>query len=154
MKSKVKGNLINGQTREYWVNAAKQFVWPIDFDMVHISVPESEIELAKDNLMVQHFTNNGWHIQSAISVDKTKPFVAPVSSHPIFIPVKKEVIIPETLYKLNQSFRIVSSDCELKITHIEKGKIHLKYTNRDKHDLLTSEENLTKSIKRGTFLQL
>jgi len=53
--SKSPGNLIQGQTREYWVNAAKQFIWPIDFTDLQILVPEKDLQLANDDLMVCHF---------------------------------------------------------------------------------------------------
>lgn len=131
----------------YWLNAAKQIEWPVDLSERHISVPESELELASESPMVQHFINNGWHIQSAIVVGKNKVFVAPVSDGPIFKSVK---IVPETAepkYKLGAKFRIKSTECIVQIIRFEKGKVQFHYTNRNKHDLLSSEENLDRVLR-------
>jgi len=146
------GNTL-GQTKEYWQNAAKQFVWPIDFEQLHISVPEKDLELAADNLMISHFKANGWHIQSAIAVEYTKPFVAPVSDIPIFKPIEKKAE-PEPEFKYNQAFKIKSTDCKLKITSIDKKSITLSYTNRDKSDIATNPDNLAKSIRMGVWIKL
>jgi len=145
---------ILGQSREYWTNAAKQFIWPIDFNGLHICVPEKDLQLAEGDLMVSHFRANGWHIQSGMDVEYTKPYVAPENKGPMFKPLKQDTEQLSTSFKLNQQFRIKSSDCELKIIHIERGKIHLKYTNRNKHDLLTSEENLNKSLRMGYWIEI
>lgn len=134
-------------TKEYWMNAAKQIVWPVDYDEQHISVPYLELEMAKDNLIVQHFCNNGFHIQSAISVEKTIPFVAPVTPGPIFRGVVIQEEKPKTLYQTGEKFKVRSTECELEIVHQEKGKIHFKYLNRNKPDIISSEEQLTKVIR-------
>lgn len=144
---------IAGQTKQYWLNASKQFVWPIDFEDLQILVPEKDLELAADNLMVSHFRSNGWHIQSVISVSYTKPFAAPVSDKPIFTPTKV-IEQKESEFKFNQAFKIKSTECELKIISIDKKTIILKYTNRQKADITTTPENLSKSIRMGTFLPL
>lgn len=149
MKKQIK--LINGQTQQYWLNASKQFIWPIDFTDMQILVPEKDLELAADNLMVSHFRSHGWHIQSVISVDYTKPFIAPVSDKPIFQPAKV-IEQKEGEFKFNQAFRIKSTECELKIISIDKKSITLKYINRQKADITTSPENLSKSVRMGTFL--
>jgi len=150
------GSLIKGQSREYWVNAAKQFIWPIDFTDFQILVPEKDLELANNNLMVSHFRAAGWHIQSAISVEYTKPYVAPESNgNPIFKPIKKEEPVTETAFKLNDKFRVVSTGCELAICLFDKQKIHLKYLNRpNKHNIISSEENLSRTLKMGTWIKL
>lgn len=134
----------------YWINAAKQFEWPIDFEDKVILVPESELSLAEDNLMVAHFRNNGWHIQLSIDVIKTKPFVAPVSGgRPIFKTANKVVAeVEQSQYTVGNTFRVLSTGCELQIMNLEKGKVHLKYTNRDKHNLLLSEDGLTNVLHR------
>jgi hypothetical protein len=131
----------------YWNNAAKQIVWPVDLIQRHISVPESELQQAKDNLMVQHFCNNGWHIQSCIDVIKNKPFIAPVSTGPIFKPVKV-VEVKESLYHLEDKFKVISTGEEFKIVFMDKGKLHLKYLNRDKPNIISSEENLSAMLNR------
>jgi hypothetical protein len=158
-KSKSPGNLILGQTREYWINAGKQFEWPIDFELECINVPEAEIEIASDNLMVTHFRNHGWHIQSAIGeVEKKKVYVAPISNgQPIFKPVNH--VAPElevkSQFQCGQMFKILSSECELKITNLEHKKVHLQYTNRPgKTPLLTSEENLLTILRRGQWVRI
>jgi hypothetical protein len=142
----------------YWVNAAKQFVWPIDEKEKSILVPQSELELAEQDLMVLHFRNNGWHVQSVIGdVNKKKVFTTDglKSEMPIFRPIIKEVAeVKLSRFTLNNRFKIVSTDCELKITHIESGKIHLSYTNKSKPDLLTSEENLNKVLRMGVWIEL
>lgn len=148
--TKSAGNLILGQTERYWINAAKQFIWPIDLKDKIIQVPEPELSKANDDLMVSHFRSHGWHIQSCISVEYTKPFIAPESNgKPIFKPVKEAEPIKETKYKINQEFTIQSSDCRVKIVRIEKGKIQFKYLNRNKPDLLSSEENLDAVLRKG-----
>lgn len=133
---------------EYWLNAAKQFPWPIDLQERVINVPHNELEAAEQDLMVEHFRNNGWHIQSCIEVIHTKPFVKPVPNGPIFKPVKIVEPIKDTKYHLNDAFKIKSSDCELKIVRIEKGKIQFHYLNRPhKPDLLSSEEALDRALR-------
>lgn len=143
--------LVGNQTQRYWLNASKQFVWPIDFTDMQILVPEKDLELAADNLMVSHFRSHGWHIQSVIAVDYTKPFIAPVSDKPIFIPTKI-IEQKESEFKFNQAFRIKSTECELKIISIDKKSIILSYTNRTKPDIITTPEHLSKSVRMGTFL--
>ncbi len=151
--TKSAGNIL-GQSKDYWINAAKQFVWPIDFEQLHISVPEKDLQLAADNLMVSHFKANGWHIQSAIAVEYTRPFVAPVSDKPIFKPIDKKVIESEPEFKYNQEFRIKSTDCELRITEIDKKSIVLSYINRTKPPITTTPENLAKSVRMGVWIKL
>lgn len=146
------GNIL-GQSKEYWMNAAKQFVWPIDFEQLHISVPHKDINIAENDLMVTHFRANGWHIQSAITVDYTKPFIAPVSDKPIFKPMDKKAE-PEPEFKYNQKFKIKSTDCELTIKEIDKKSIILAYTNRGKSDITTTPDNLAKSIRMGVWIKL
>lgn len=149
---KLVGN--TGQSKEYWQNAAKQFIWPINFDELHILVPEKDLILAEDNLMVQHFRANGWHIQPVIDVQYTKPYVAPENKGPMFKAFKQEEKQEESKFKCEQRFKVISSDCELKIVRLEKGKVQLHYTNRNKPDLLTSEENLIRALNIGTWKSL
>ena len=147
-----KVNLILGQTKEYWQNAAKQFIWPIEFDDLQILVPEKDLHLAEDNLMVSHFRAHGWHIQSSIQVEYTKPYVDPVFTT-AFKPIKIiEEVEPE--FRYGQRFKIKSTDCELKITSIDKKSISLEYTNRQKDNIVTNADNLNKSIRMGVWLKL
>lgn len=148
------GNIL-GQSKEYWVNAAKQFIWPIDFDELHILVPEKDLEYANDNLMVSHFRSHGWHIQSVIGeVEYSKPYIAPISDKPMFIQPKKQVEEKEPEFKFNQLFKIASSGDELKIVSIDKKSIELKYIGLDKPNITTTPENLARSIKMGVWLKL
>lgn len=152
--TKLVGNIL-GQSRQYWETASKQFVWPIDFIDLQILVPEKDLSLAGNDLMVTHFRAAGWHIQSVMSVAYTKPFVAPENKGPIFIPIKKEIVEKETEFKLSQKFKVLSTECELQIFHIEKGKIHLKYLNRPaKHDIISSEENLLRVLRLNSWIRL
>jgi hypothetical protein len=152
-KNRIKINTVLGQSRDYWQNAAKQFIWPIDFTDLQILVPEKDLQLAGDNLMVSHFRSHGWHVQSVIDVNYNKPFVAPVSDKPMFMP-PKVIEQKEGEFKFNQAFRIKSTDCELKIISIDKKTIILKYTNRSKADIATSPENLSKSVRMGVWIKL
>jgi len=133
--------------KSYFENAAKQFEWPINFEDKTILVPESELSKAEDNLMVAHFRSHGWHIQSCIDVIKTKPFIAPVLNGSMFKPLKP-MEEKEQLFKLNDKFKILSTECLVQIFHMEKGKIHMRYLNRNKPNLLSSEENLSAMLRR------
>jgi len=147
------GNIL-GQSKEYWINAAKQMIWPIDFEHKHILVPEKDLELAADNLMASHFRAHGWHIQSAI-VEYNKPYVAPVSDKPIFKPIKTEVIdTREPEFKFNQVLKIASTGTELKIVSIDKKSIELKYIGLDKPNITTTPENLSRSVRMGSWLKI
>lgn len=148
-----KDNIVAGQSRQYWINAAKQFKWPIDFNDLQILVPECDLQQAEDDLMVKHFRNAGWHIQIAI-VEYTKPFIAPVSNKPIFRPFKPIEQQPETEFKFNQKFLIQSTECELVISEISKKGIVLKYTNRNKGNINTTAENLQRQLKFGTWIKI
>lgn len=157
IKSAGSAHQFAGQTKSYWENAAKQFIWPIDFTDLQILVPEKDLELAAGNLMVTHFRAAGWHIQSAI-VEYTKPFVAPTSNGaPIFKPIPGKVTPGNTAseFTIGQQVKVISSECELEVTHLEKGKVHLAYTNRPrKPPLLVSEEQLKKALSFGTWVRI
>lgn len=150
--------LVGKTDRDYFTHAAKQFRWPIDHDEKSILVPENELDEAGRNLMVEHFRNRGWHIQSVIpgSIEYTRPYEKPVFKT-AFKPDAVEVTESpkESQYRIHDKFKIASSECELKITHIERGKIHFEYTNRPgKPPLLTSEENLNRALKMGYWIDL
>lgn len=153
-KSTKSAGKILGQTKEYWINAAKQFIWPIDFTELQILVPEKDWKLAEDNLMVAHFRAHGWHVQTVISVEYTKPYVAPVSDKPMFKPIEKDVVKLEPEFKFNQVLKIASTGTELKIVSIDKKSIELKYIGIDKPNIFTTPDNLSQSIRRGVWLKM
>lgn len=140
--------------KSYFDNAAKQFCWPIDHNDKQILVPENELQLAENDLMVAHFRSFGWHIQSCIEVTHTKPFIAPENKGPMFKDFRKpeEVKVPNFI--IGQRFMIRSTECRLQINHIEKGKVHLQYTNRNKAPLLSSEENLLAVLRKDLWVRL
>lgn len=146
------GSLILGQTKDYWINAAKQFIWPIDFTEKHILVPEKDLDAAMDNLMVSHFRSHGWHIQSAI-VEYTKPYVAPENKGPMFTPIIKTEQA-EQKFRIGQRFIVKSSECELQVIDIKKSFIELKYTNRNKQNISTNEDNLSKSLRFNYWVEV
>jgi hypothetical protein len=152
-KSVGNGEVIAGQTRQYWQQAAKQFQWPIEFNDLQILVPEVDLPEAEQDLMVQHFRNNGWHVQSVIEVVYTKPYIAPVQNKPIFRPVAKPVE-NDAVFKCNQQFKISSTEDELRISGIDKKTITLSYTNKRKEPITTSPENLAKMIRMGLWIKL
>lgn len=140
--------------KSYWNNAAKQISWPIDHNDKQILVPEDELQLAEDDLMVMHFRKYGWHIQSSI-IQHTKPFIAPTTKGPIFRgDLKKEVVEAEPLFKCNDKFRIQSTGTEVMIVEYTKKSISLKYTSMVKDNIITSPENLAKSVKMGVFVRI
>jgi hypothetical protein len=124
---------------EYWINAGKQIEWPIDLRERHISVPEIDLQRAKDNLMVQHFINNGFFIQLCIGE---------VSKKPIFDPVitLKQKPIERSEFAIRDRFRIKSTHCELEIAFLEGKKITLHYINRIKPDITSNVDNLRKVL--------
>jgi hypothetical protein len=145
------GEIIAGQSREYWVNAAKQFIWPINFTDLQILVPEKDLELVETNLMVAHFRSHGWHIQSVIGEVDTQPVFDPKMN----LPARRyHEIASRSEFMAGDCFRVLSSECELRCERVEK-KIQLSYTNRPgKHDLLVSEEQLKKAISFGLWIRI
>lgn len=134
---------IHGQSLDYWVNASKQIPWDVDIQNSHISVPFNEVELAVENLMVKHFVNNGFFIQQCIPNGVSKKVFNPE----IRFKLPSEKITPvDSIYKTGDSFRVNSTMCEMEITSTESKKIHLRYTNRDKNDLIYSEELIHRNV--------
>jgi len=66
--------LVGDKPVSYWENPAKQIEWRVDINEKHISIPLEETDRAKENLMVQHFINNGFFIQTCIPSTKNKVF--------------------------------------------------------------------------------
>lgn len=140
--------------RAYFELAAKQFAWPIDFDEKLIFVPEDDLEYAERDLMVQHFRGHGWHVQSCISVEYTKVFVKPITPGPIFRgDLKRHIDEPEQVFKCNQKFK-TSTDTVLQIVEITKKSITLAYIGVKKDNVVTTAENLQKSVKMGVFVRV
>lgn len=139
-------------SKSYFDNAAKQFCWPIDHDEKVILVPEDELQYAEDDIMIQHFRKFGWHIQSAISVEYTKVFVKPETPGPMFRgdikPVKQEV---EPDFKCNQKFLIKSTNTKVMICEITKKSVTLSYRDVKKDNIITTVENLSRSVRMGVF---
>lgn len=139
-----KSNLVKGQTPEYRQNAAKQIRWTVDIGECHISVPINEVDKATENLMVQHFINAGFFIQTCIPSAPPQLIFDPE----IRLKLPAEKIAPVgAVFKIGDRFRVKSTECELEIVVMEIKEIHLKYTNRVKHNLLSSEDMLLKNLR-------
>jgi hypothetical protein len=135
---------------EYWLNAAKQIEWQVDHKEKHISVPHDEIDKAKNNLMVEHFCNNGYFIQASIEGIKKEVFNPDIR---LKLPAVK-IQSDGSLYNIGDRFKVQSTFCELEITYCESKKIHLKYNNRHKHNIIQSEEQITKNLSFGLWIKL
>lgn len=139
-----KSSLVKGQTPEYWQNAAKQIRWPVDIGECHISVPINEVNKATENLMVQHFINAGFFIQTCIPDGSSTAIFDPE----IRLKLPSEKIVPDNaVFHIGDRFRVKSTECELEIGAMESKKIHLKYVNRNKPNLLSSEDMLLKNMR-------
>lgn len=141
------GKLIGGQSEQYWLNAAKQIEWPVDIGEKHISIPVNEVDKAQENLMVQHFINAGFFIQTCIPNGKTEVFDPDIR---LKLPLVK-IVLDNAKFKIGDRFKVKSTECELEITYMESKKIHLKYTNRTKHDLISSEDMIVKNLNWGNW---
>lgn len=139
-------------SKSYFTTAAKQFSWPINHDDKTILVPEDELQYAEDDIMVQHFRKFGWHVQSCISVEHTKVFIKPKTPGPIFRgdikPVKQET---EPDFKCNQKFLIKSTGTRIMICEITKKSVTLSYLDIKKDNIITTAENLSRSVRMGVF---
>lgn len=124
--------------KSYWLNAAKQIPYPVDFDERYISIPQSQLEVAQENLMVQHFTNNGFHIQSCIE--------APVT--PVFDPAIRLASRPKTKSEFAEGdkFEVLSDGAHLCIHAREKERITLAYLNRNKPNITTNIDQLRRVL--------
>lgn len=139
-------------SKSYFDNAAKQFSWPIDHNDKMILVPEDELIYAEDDIMIQHFRKFGWHIQSAISVEHTKVFVKPETRGPMFrgdIKLVKQEVEPD--FKCNEKFLIKSTDTRIMICEITKRSLSLRYLDGGRADIITTAENLSRSVRMGVF---
>jgi hypothetical protein len=137
---------INSHGESYWELAAKQINWPVDLKERHISVPESELEAAQDNLMVQHFLHGGFHIQSCIEAPRTTVF-----DPTIRLRTKTR---DRSEFEIDDMFEIVSDGAKLQIRSLEKNRITLAYFNRPKPDITTNIEQLRKVLNFKVWKRL
>lgn len=141
---------------DYLEQAAKLCIYPVDIPGKFISIPQDELHT--DDLMVSHLVNQyGFKIQSAIPGTITKKEIfnpAIDKDKPLFKDWTVKEPEVETKYKLGDQFEIVSTSCQTKITHIEKGKIHFIYTNRTKPPLLAGEQQLDRVLKMGLWVKI
>jgi hypothetical protein len=127
----------------YWENASKQLKWAVNIPEKYISVPETELNEAKESLMIQHFCNNGFHIQSCIpSFNENRVFDPEIRLKMASVKIAPD----DSAYHVGDRFMVVSTYCELEITNVESKKIHLKYLNRNKHNLLQSDDLLNHNL--------
>lgn len=127
----------------YLGQLAKMCEWTVDHAEKHVNVPESELQRARDDLVVKHFIEHGYFIQSCIDAPKNI----------VFNPATRVVEVVKKEFEIGDKFKIKSSLCELEIVRSDK-KIELKYTNRNKHNLLTSFEQLQKVVKLEYWLRI
>lgn len=131
----------------YWENAAKQIRWNVDLKERHVSVPESELEEAQQNLMVQHFLNNGFHIQSCIGSVPRKSVFDPE----IRLRTKTR---DRSEFQIDDMFEIISDGAKLQIRSFDKARIVLAYANRPKPDITTNIERLRKVLNFKVWKRL
>jgi len=130
----------------YFENCAKMIEWPVDLKEKTISVPESELPRAEDNLTVQHLRAFGFHIQSAIEVVKTKVF-----DPEIRLRTKTR---DRSEFEIDDMFEIVSDGAKLQIQSLEKNRIVLAYFNRPKPNVTTNIEQLRKVLNFKVWKRL
>jgi len=137
---------INSRGESYWELAAKQIKWPVDLKERHISVPETELEEAQQNLMVAHFLNAGFHIQSCIAAPCTTVF-----DPAIRLRTKTR---DRSEFEIDDMFEIVSDGAKLQIRELTKNRIVLSYFNRPKPNITTNIEQLRKVLNFKVWKRL
>jgi len=133
----------------YWENAAKQIPYAVNIPERYISVPEPELEQAAQMLMVQHFTNNGFHIQSCIpDGSRTKVFDPEIR-------LKKAPPKPASSvkYPVGTKFLVQSDGSKLIVALIDGTKYTLNYLNRNKPDLVVQEKDIDKSTSWNFWIR-
>ena len=130
----------------YFENCAKMIEWSVDLKEKTISVPESELSRAEDNLTVQHLMAFGFHIKSAIEVVKTKVF-----DPEIRLRTKTR---DRSEFEIDDMFEIVSDGAKLQIQSLEKNRIVLAYFNRPKPNVTTNIEQLRKVLNFKVWKRL
>lgn len=131
----------------YLENAAKQIEWPVDIPGKFISVPESELEAAKEHLMVRHLISHGFHIQSCIGSVPHKSIFDPE----IRLRTKTR---DRSEFQIDDMFEIVSDGAKLQIRSFDKARIVLAYVNRPKPDITTNIEQLRKVLNFKVWKRL
>lgn len=141
--------IIKSVGKSYLENCAKMCEYPVDLKNRFISIPQDELELTKDNLMVQHLVKqHGFFIQSTIpgSIEKTKVF------DPEIRLMQKP--IQKSEFSQGDEFEIQSTGCKLKISSREKDRITMNYTNRAKPDIVTNIDQLRMVLNRGAWKRI
>ena len=138
---------INSRGESYWELAAKQIKWPVNVPEKYISVPESELEAAQNDLMVKHFLHAGFHIQSAIGHTPRTTIFDPE----IRLRTKTR---DRSEFEIDDMFEIVSDGAKLQIRSLEKNRITLSYFNRPKPDITTNIEQLRKVLNFKVWKRL
>ena len=137
----------NSRGDGYLELAAKQIPYPVNIPEKYLSVPEPELQQAKENLMVQHFLNAGFHIQSCIGdVPRTQVF-----DPSIRIRTKTK---DRNEFEVDDMFEIVSDGAKLQIRNIQKERITLAYFNRPKPPITTNVEQLRKVLNFKVWKRL
>lgn len=133
----------------YLEQAAKMCPFRVSVRERLIYIPHSQLET--DDLVVAHLRNLGFLIQSEIPTEPP----APLPYNPSLNLTHKMVAHARGEFLLQDRFRVVSTECELEITHLTSKKVQLTYTNRpNKHALLISEEQLKKSLSFGSWIRI
>lgn len=130
----------------YWELAAKQIPWPVDLMERHISVPKSELETARESLMVAHFCNNGFHIQSCIEVPKTVVFDPKVRL--------RTKTRDRSEFEVDDMFEVLSDGAKLQIRSLDGTRIVLAYFNRPKPNIVTNIEQLRRVLNFKVWKRL
>lgn len=132
-------------SKNYVENASKQIPWPVLYGdgVALISVHESELDEAKDNLMVQHLLSNGFAFQYAIEPTKRDNSVKAVF---------RERIVREKVENslIGNKYRIIATGCELELIKASSEKdpqCELKYTNRMKPNLPKKASEIERQLK-------
>lgn len=140
--------LVGSTDRAYFEKAAKMCPYPVDIPEGLIYIPQNELET--DDLTVAHLTQLGFKVQSCIpgTIEKKEPFNPSLTLTPRMIERSKSEFL------VGDAFAVVSSDEVLRITHMERGKIHFAYDppshplGRQKPPLIVSAEQLQLVLKR------
>lgn len=131
---------------DYWTLASKQVPWQIDIKERLIYVPEYELEAAKENLMVSHFTNSGFHIQSVIEGVRKD----------VFDPTIRLKQRPKTKSEFAEGdkFEVLSDGAHLCIHSREKERITLACLNRNKPNITTNIDQLRRVLNFNVWKRI
>ena len=130
--------------------AEKMIPWSIDIENKHISVPESDLELAKENLTVEHICKKfGFFIQSAISCDKKEVFDPKLLNNK---PKEKSTLSAE--FSVLDKFKVISTGSFLEIKEIKGSSFVLKYTFEKRPDITTTIESIKQQLNLKTWVRI